>query len=1036
MNEGLVKVAETLAGTLKDDNISRKEAEKELVKLSSNPAEYFANLIQVIVTNHPEISNQLKNAAALAVKRLVKELTEVSMKIEERTYFVTHIFSALISNGIDNMLRGSLGYALVPLFSNQAEVLSAFLPLLNSSMAAENSSLFGSLRAIKSIYGGFVMNPVLFPFFKRIMPGLVQIAAKSVLLFNNSLQVQNQVQALESVEVLSEWSSTVNTIFEYFDITCKDNLSEIKNYSELSDVFRDVIMIVLPDSGVGQPSLINVTPTQIAIKLNQAKTQLVQGINVIVQYLMENRKKIAEKENKDRFLTPVGLDLPESPFLNLIGDLLHPIISTLQVIVNTLDMNQLLEFEYVSEIFIEVILLVQKSCMDNRFILFFNENYPAIIVNICLPLLKCTQLDMETFEESPEEFVSLSADVCERQESETVKSTSAGLLEAICSKVDGSLKFLLGFNKQLIVNVVTQQPLDSASMLAPFLGSEFLKSSDELKVETALLSFCIVSFMVVKRADLTKEIEKFLFELLNNLFVNGTGLIKNRLCMLIHYYCEYIFQDEEESFKSLLLVVLSSCDPNKIKIPSVNFQASETLSNMLQDEEIVSRIYQYLPEIVTSLISLVDFQDSKPFFEALQEIITNNTNLIIPHIHQLVPSLIKKVVKEVELKKNKKSKTSIVIVKCWNIIRHLVECKNLNTQAVLELEQMFLPLFRYIEDPKSIEFDDDIILFEVSVMRRCEIVTEIGWNIFSQLGKVQEKYDNTFVQLFQILNCYIVYGKQVLVNNMEMLKNICEMCGKCLFAVFKSKINEATNAEGALIFHQILFTFLGLIDELVPTILGYAVLKLSTIIRQDFFKARILGIILAAFSYNYELTSKILNSSYLPSGDSYMKFILKEIMTNTHIFKHPYDKKVAIKGLINFFLHAEPQDKLIIFQILIEVLSTNWKDVVSLAQGFKIDGKDVDLKENFKDFNSEELEANLALSTFIHPLVEFDEFGVFREMVKEFRAEDLDKVIKSLNKIQVEKLMNVLKSKRVQIGNTAEQTDVRRVVKAKFHPQN
>lgn len=1033
MNEGLAKVAEILAGTLKDDNELRKQAEKDLLALNQNPLEFFANLIQIIVANHPEISNQLKNAAALAVKRLIKELSDGLKKTEERMHFVTHIFSALIANGLDNTLRGSLGYALVPLFSNQAEVLSSFLPLLNSAMTSESSSLFGSLRAIKSIYGGFVMNPILFPFLKRIMPGLIQIATKSVISFNKALLDQNQIVALESIEIISEWSSTMNTVFEYFDITCKDNLTEIKNYSELSDVFKEIIMIVLPDSGVSQPSLINVSPSQISIKLNQAKTQLFQGINIIVQYLMENRKRIAEIENKDKLLTPVGLDLPESPFLTLINELLHPLTTSLQVIINTLDMNQLIEFEYVSEIFIEIILLIQKSCTDNRFILFFNDNYPAIIVNICLPLIKCTQLDMETFEESPEEFVSLSADVCERQESETVKSTSASLLETICNKIDGSLKFLLAFCQKLIYSIVKFEPLNNTAMFLPFLNSEFFKSSDELKVETALLSFCIVSFMVVKRPDLVKEMEKFLTELLDSLFFSGTGLIKNRLCMVVHYYCEHIFQDEEESFKALLLVVLDFCDPNKVKIPSVNFQASETLSHMLQDEEVIARIYQYLPELITSLISLIDYQDSKPFFEAFQEIITNNTNLMIPHIHQLVPSLINKVIKEVELKKNKKAKTSIVILKCWNIIRHLLECKSLSVENVLELEKMFLPLFKYIEDPKSIEFDDDIILFEVSVMRRCELVTEIGWNIFSQLNKVQEKYENTFVQLFQLLNCYIVYGKQVLVSNPEMLKNICEMSGKCLFAVYKNKINEAANAEGALIFHQILFTFLGHIDELVPTILGYAVLKLSTIIKQDFLKSRILGIILAAFAYNYNLTSRVLNTSFLNTGDSYMKFVLTEIMSNTQVFKHPYDKKVAVKGLINFFLHAEPQDKLIIFQILIEILSTSWKDLISLAPGFKINEKELNLKESFKDFNSEELEANLALTTFINPLSEFDDFETFREMVKSFQADDLNTIIKSLNKVQVEKLMNVLKSKKVQIGNTPDQTDVRRLVMPKYY---
>ena len=1032
MNQGIAKLAECLAGTLENNNEIRKQAEQDLIVLSQNTGEYFTNLIQIIVANHPEISIQLKNSAALAVKKMIKEKAEAQIKSEERIYYVTHIFSALISNGLDGPLRGSLGYSLVPLFSGQADVLSAFLPILTQAMAADTASIFGSIRAIKSIYGGFVYNPVLFTFFKRILPGLLAIAGNAVTLVKKSIDDRNYMVGLECAEILNDWSMTINTIFEYFDITCKENLSQIKDYSDLADTFKQIIMIVFKESGVSQASLINVTSHQISIKLNKTKSELFQATNVIIQYMMDNKKKLAEKENKDTYLTPAGLDMPESPFLNLISELLHPIISTLQVIINTLDMNQLLEYDYISEMFIELILLLQKSCTDNRFIQFYVDNYPVIIVNICLPLLKCSQSEMETFEESPEEFVSLSADVCERQESETVKSTAAGLLETICQKVDGSLKFLLNFSQTLIGSVFNQA-LSSCELLAGFQGSDLLKSSDELKVESCMLSLCIVSFLVSKRTDLVTQIEKLLTEFLSSLFPQGTALIKNRVCMMIHYYCEFIFQDDEEAFRSLLLLIIRSCDPKVIQVPSVNFQASETLSHILQEEELMARIYPYVPDLMNSLISLIDYQDSSPFFEALQEIITNNTNLIIPYMNQLVPSLVSKVVKEAESKKNKKSKTSIVLVKCWNIIRHLVEYKGITADQVLELEQMFLPLFKYIENPKEIEFDDDIILFEVSVMRRCNRVTDIGWKIFTQLGKVQEKYDNTFVQLFQILNCYIYYGKDVLISNMTLLKTVCEMCGKCLFAIYKNKINEATNAEGALIFHQILFTYSNSLDEFIPSIIAFAVLKLGTVIKQDFFRARILGVILASFAYNYELTYKVLVGSQMNTGETYLKFVLNEINSNTHIFRHPYDKKVAVKGLSCFFINAQPADKIVCFQVIIEILSNSWKDMINIGQGVKIDSDELSLKENFKDFNSEELEANLALTTFLHPLSEFDDYEYFRSMVKCFNSNDLQILVSNLNKLQVDKLMNILKSKRVQIGENSNQTDVRRVVTPKYH---
>jgi hypothetical protein len=189
--------------------------------------------------------------------------------------------------------------------------------------------------------------------------------------------------------------------------------------------------------------------------------------------------------------------------------------------------------------------------------------------------------------------------------------------------------------------------------------------------------------------------------------------------------------------------------------------------------------------------------------------------------------------------------------------------------------------------------------------------------------------------------------------------------------------------------------------------------------------------ILACFSYSYELTCKVLAGSQLENGDSYLKFVLSEITANTHIFRHPYDKKVAVKGLCSFFMNAQPADKIVSFQLIIEILSNSWKEGLQLVNGMKDD--EMSLRENFKDFNSEELEANLALTTFLHPLSDFDDYEFFRSLVKSFAANDLQIIVSSMNRPQVEKLTNILKSKRVQIGDNSNQTDVRRVVMPKYH---
>lgn len=1042
MNQDLIRLATCLSGTLNDDNTLRKAAEEELNQLGKNPQELLPYLLQLISTSHPDLTSQLKNSAAINLKKAVKEMCDSAGTTKDlRVYLANSIFAVLSSALLDSSVRGSLGYALVPVFSGQSEVLTAFLPNLINTMTSGNCTSLGPIKAIKSIYSGFVQNPVLFPFFKKFLPSFIEIAKNAVGNLQRALHEQNNALAYESTEVLFEWATAINSIFEYFDISSKESVGEIKDIVELPQIFAEIINLVIPDPELAGPSILNISANHLNIKLNQAKTQIFQCFNLILQYLIENKKKIAEKEGSDKVITAVGLDMPDSPYLNSLEGLIPTIMSSLKCLCSLPSIDKLLESEYISEFFVELLLIFNKLTADNRYTQYFIHTYQDLIVNITLPLLKSTLSDIETFEDSPEEFVALNSDICERQESETVKSTAAQMLESLCSKIDGALRFLISFTGQVVDWTISKRDIQEYSDLPMFANSVILSTSEELKIETCLLSICIVSFSAGKRRDLAKMIENLLLTHLNSLYMSGTGLIKNRLCMLIHYYCEFIFVEDDTAFHSLLLVVLNCANPQVNSFPSVNVQASETLNYMLQEEDVIVRIYSYIPEIITSLIQLIDCQHNKAFFEALQETITTNMPLIMPHLALLVPKLIGKVLSEMEERKNKnkKNKTSIIIVKCWNIIRAIIEYHNLTTEQILELESQFSPLLEKIKNPKEIDFDDDIILFEVTVMRRCKTVTNIAWSIFAQLPLVQEKYDNTFVQLFQILNCYIFYGSEVLKNNQEGLALISEMCGKCLFAVYKSKINEATNAEAALIYHQMLYTFKGLLNEILPNILAFAILKLTTPVKNDFFRARLIGIILAGFNYDCALTLRILTTSSTSSGETYFEYIFSEITKNASIFQHPYDKKVAVSGLSSFFSNPELSNTFaLIFQIMIEILGNTWKSILPFSPNIKLDEEGAlnSIKDSLKDFNSEEMEASLGLTTYLTPLDNFDDYDYFRTLVQSFQRQDLEIFVKSLNKIQVEQLTRILQSKRVSVGENPAHTEVRKIVKAKAKVYN
>jgi hypothetical protein len=72
-------------------------------------------------------------------------------------------------------------------------------------------------------------------------------------------------------------------------------------------------------------------------------------------------------------------------------------------------------------------------------------------------------------------------------------------------------------------------------------------------------------------------------------------------------------------------------------------------------------------------------------------------------------------------------------------------------------------------DPHKIEFEDDIILVLKSFIKKTGEVSPTLWTIFPHLTKVFEKNKNTFGNLLDTLNQYMINGKTQLAVNRDLL---------------------------------------------------------------------------------------------------------------------------------------------------------------------------------------------------------------------------------------------------------------------------
>lgn len=82
---------------------------------------------------------------------------------------------------------------------------------------------------------------------------------------------------------------------------------------------------------------------------------------------------------------------------------------------------------------------------------FFNLLLPVyrdLAVHVCFSLMRTSTNELELMTSDPDQFVSLSLDICDKQKSRIVKTHAAKLLETICDSIDGAVSFVTLFSCQ------------------------------------------------------------------------------------------------------------------------------------------------------------------------------------------------------------------------------------------------------------------------------------------------------------------------------------------------------------------------------------------------------------------------------------------------------------------------------------------------------------------------------------------------------------------------------------------------------------
>lgn len=98
----------------------------------------------------------------------------------------------------------------------------------------------------------------------------------------------------------------------------------------------------------------------------------------------------------------------------------------------------------------------------------FQQEAKQIILVMILPLLRTTQEEVDTFDSDPQEFCTYADDIVDRQNSQTIKSEAAALLDTFIDIIDGCATFIFHLALQSLMINMELQPKEQPPVVLTY----------------------------------------------------------------------------------------------------------------------------------------------------------------------------------------------------------------------------------------------------------------------------------------------------------------------------------------------------------------------------------------------------------------------------------------------------------------------------------------------------------------------------------------------------------------------------------------
>ncbi|CDW80715.1 UNKNOWN [Stylonychia lemnae] len=908
-------------------NSERKQVEAELYDLDPIKLQagvYYMNYIKKMLKSRIIENSELQYVSENLIRLLTLKNVQNSIKMQ-------------LQLALENVLnidtaRGSQGKQLVQQFFNEI-CFNAFTNLTIES-TLDISGLFMIISALFKTCGNEQFILQMFQMIHQQMGKLINqilIATIKIVMEQNSL-IQQQlindpsqlplIQYLnisENLQIVKTWALIhVEMLQKFKKLKFKAGIKFIAASDDYARQFNSILKFYVPPINLTQEILLETEGSLVTnsgdhnldLIINETKLKTLQCLKIIWNYLIKKK--------------PKNLYSAINPYVQCAQQMVHVLANTLTSLAVNPNLESILENGHINGMVIHGIDIIASFSNERDFQFFYTQNSFKLLIQVILPLLRLSEKEKDDIENNPKEFVNYSIDICQKQKSKTYKTQAAKLLESIIDHVDGMLTFTVNFCIEVIQNIM--QGGGQTDYIQQIITKFRLKfESEEEFMEVCLLALTIISYALIKRQDLMRNLDQLVLQHLQTFMSDQQSpIIKNRFCLFLAFYLDQLMltvpqTTQEINFEKILQFLIGQLGIKGQKI--VSLQALDTLVTQTSERVLTLKIQQNFDWIIDTLANYNINLMLHAYFDFLSDFIkAHYSNFTQDNLITFMQSLVNRIQKELiqqEEKAGKKTlnlksknpikqvstKANIRINKCWNTIRFIAEHQYFILNFLQIIEDSLLPLFEYLLKPSLIDFDDDIIFCLSSLMKKSKHVSPALRKIFPYLPQFQSKYKGIFGHLLEAVNYYIIYGKEFFEQDQQNLGLLFEMAQQSIFKKEKSMM-LSNNLEGVMLLHMMLQNLDGdLIKQAKCDILTTVMSRLNDKPMSKTFQRSLLEVFLSSMLQDIEITLTYLQQQ------GFIRTFFTSVFESWRQMRQPYERKVLALALINLLFNSNmPQD--------------------------------------------------------------------------------------------------------------------------------